>query len=109
MVIPNIEKENVLKYLSNKDIDKATGTDGIRPILLKLAVPHIAEHVTFICNHSINVSVFPNKRKEAKVTPLHKSGPSEEVNDYRPFAMLPVLSKVLEKHVHDFLSDILYT
>ena len=107
-VIFNIEKEKVLKYLSNIDISKATGTDGIGPRLLKLAAPHIAEHVTFICNHSINNSVFPNKWKEAKVTPLHKGGPSEEVNNYRPISILPVLSKVLEKHVHDCLSDFLH-
>ena len=106
--ISNIEKEKVLKYLSNIDISKATGTDGIGPRLLKLAAPHIAEHVTFICNHSINNSVFPNKWKEAKVTPLHKGGPSEEVNNYRPISILPVLSKVLEKHVHDCLSDFLH-
>ena len=53
----------------------------------------------------MNNSVFPNKWKEAKVTPLHKGGPSEEVNNYRPISILPVLSKVLEKHVHDCLSD----
>ena len=108
LTISNIEKEKVLKYLSNIDISKATGTDGIGPRLLKLAAPHIAEHVTFICNHSINNSVFPNKWKEAKVTPLHKGGPSEEVNNYRPISILPVLSKVLEKHVHDCLSDFLH-
>ena len=97
-----------MKYLSNIDISKATGTDGIGPRLLKLAAPHIAEHVTFICNHSMNVSVFPNKWKEAEVTPLHKGGPSEEVNNYRPISILPVLSKVLEKHVHECLSDFLH-
>ena len=97
-----------MKYLSNIDISKATGTNGIGPTLLKQAVPHIAEHVTFICNHSINVSIFPNKWKEAKVTPLHKCGPSEEVNNYQSISILPVLSKVLEKHVNDCLSDFLH-
>ena len=47
-------------------MSKATGTYGIGPTLFKLAAPHIAEHVTYICHHSINVSVFPNKLKEAK-------------------------------------------
>ena len=51
---------------------------------------------------------FPNKWKEAKVTLLNKCGPSEEVNNYRPISILPVLSKVLEKHVHDSLSDFLH-
>ena len=105
--IPQVLKENVLKFFSKMDINKATGTDMIGPRLLKLAAPYIADEVTFICNHSISNSVFPTKWKEAKVTPLHKSGPHEDVNNYRPISILPILSKVLEKHVHDSLSEFL--
>ena len=55
------------------------------------------------------MKILPNKWKKAKVTPLHKGGPSEEVlNNYRPISILPVLSKVLEKHVRDCLSDLLH-
>ena len=89
------------------DINKATGTDMIGPRLLKLAAPYIVGEITFICNHSINNSIFPTKWKEAKVTPLHKSGPHDDVNNYRPISILPILSKVLEKHVHDSLSEYL--
>ena len=105
--IPQVLKENVLKFFSKMDINKATGTDMIGPRLLKLAAPYIADEVTFICNHSISNSVFPTKWKEAKVTPLHKSGPHEDVNNYRLISILPILSKVLEKHVHDSLSEFL--
>ena len=107
--IPSIQKEKVLKFLSTIDINKATGSDMIGPRLLKVAAPYIADEVTFICNHSIINSVFPSKWKEAKVTPLFKNGPHEEVNNYRPISILPVLSKVLEKHVHESLSEFLHT
>ena len=80
----------------------------IGPRLLKVSAPYIADEVTFICNHSIINSVFPSKWREAKITPLHKNGPHEEVNNYRPISILPVLSKVLEKHVHESLSDFLH-
>ena len=103
-----MQKEKVLKFLSSIDINKATGTDLIGPHLLKLAAPYIAEEITFMCNHSITNSVFPNEWKEAKVTPLYKNGPHEEVNNYRPISILPILSKVLEKHVHESLSDFLH-
>ena len=79
----------------------------IGPRLLKYAAPYIADEITFICNQSIAKSVFPSKWKEAKVTLLFKSGPHEEVNNYRPISILPVLSKVLEKHVHESLYDYL--
>ena len=106
--IPPIQREKVLRFLSTMDISKATGADMIGPRLLKFAAPYIVDEVTYICNHSINNSVFPNKWKEAKVTPLYKNGSPEEVNNYRPISILPVMSKVLEKHVHDSLSEFLH-
>ena len=54
--IPSIDKEKVLKYLSNVDISKASGTDNIGPRLLKLAAPCITKGITFICNSSININ-----------------------------------------------------
>lgn len=106
--IKNVEKDKILKHLSTLDSSKATGTDNIGPRLLKLAAPYIANDITYICNHSINKSTFPSKWKEAKVSPLHKTGPHDDVNNYRPISILPVLSKVLEKHVHDCLSAYLH-
>ena len=35
------------------------------------------------------------------MTPLHKNGPKDDTDNYRPISVLPVLSKLLEKHVHD--------
>ena len=57
----------------------------------------------YICNKSISSSSFPTKWKEAKVSPLHKQGPSDNVNNYRPISILPILSKILERHVSDCL------
>ena len=41
------------------------------------------------------------------MTPLFKSGTKEDINDYRPISNLPVLSKILEKHIHDSLMKFL--
>ncbi|MEW8547257.1 MAG: reverse transcriptase family protein [Candidatus Thiodiazotropha sp.] len=106
--ISAIDKHKVLKYLSNIDVSKATGTDTIGPRLIKLAAPYIADDISFICNHSIKNSIFPNKWKEAKVSPLYKNGSHDDVNNYRPISILPILSKVLEKHVHECLSNFLH-
>ncbi|MEW8544961.1 MAG: reverse transcriptase family protein, partial [Candidatus Thiodiazotropha sp.] len=105
--IPCIEKDKVFKYLSNIDVNKATGMDNIGPRLIKLAAPIIAGDITFICNYSISNSSFPDKWKEAKVSPLHKNGPHDEINNYRPISILPILSKVLEQHVSDSLTSYL--
>lgn len=102
-LIPEINKEKVQKYLSGIDITKATGIDNIGPRLLKLSASYIADEITSICNKSFETSTFPKIWKEAKVTPLHKNGSCDEANNYRPISILPILSKLIEKHVHDSL------
>ena len=105
--IPEISRDKVFKFLSNIDTSKATGYDQIGPRLLKIAAPLIADSITYICNLSIQNSCFPDKWKVGKVTPLHKSGSKDDVNNFRPISVLPILSKILEKHVHDSLMDFL--
>ena len=90
--VPEISCEKVEKCLKN--------IDNIGPGLLKLAAPFISDSLTYICNQSIINSTFPDKWKEGKVRPLHKNGPKDDTNNYRPISVLPVLSKLLEKHVH---------
>ena len=101
--MPLTNSAKVLKYLKNLDVRKSTGTDEIGPRLLKFAAPFIAESLTFICNLSIRTGSFPEKWKEAKVKPLHKGGPTNDLNNFRPISILPVLSKLFEKHVHESL------
>ena len=46
---------------------------------------------------------FPTLWKLAKITPIHKKGPTENKGNYRPISVLCALSKILERHVHDSL------
>ena len=68
-----------------------------------------------IVNMSISSGKFPAIWKKALVKPLHKSGPTDLVNNYRPISILCVSSKLLEFHVHKCLyryicdKDILYS
>ena len=72
-----------------------------------MASPIIAESLTFICNLSIKTGSFPDKWKEAKVKPLHKGGPANGPSNFRPISVLPVFSKLFEKHVHESLMNLL--
>lgn len=105
--IPLISYEYVEKYLKHIDITKSTGSDNIGPRLLKLAAPLISDSLTYICNQSITTSTFPDKWKMGKVRPLFKNGQRDDTNNYRPISVLPVISKLLEKHVHDALMSFL--
>ena len=105
--MPLLTTDKVMEYLNSLDIRKSAGTDGIGPRLLRMVSPIIAESLALICNLSIEIGSFPDKWKEATVKPLHKGGPSNDPNNFRPISILPVLSKRFEKHVHESLMNFL--
>ena len=60
----------------------------------------IAPTVTFLVNLSLSTGSVPDEWKKARIVPLYKSGGQENMDNYRPISMLPVLSKILEKVVN---------
>ena len=93
-----------MKFLRSLDIKKATGLDEISARLLKSSADIIAESITSIINQSIDSKVFPVSWKRARVTPIFKSGSAHDVSNYRPISILPVMSKIMEKHVYNALT-----
>ncbi|KAL9976863.1 hypothetical protein ACROYT_G014201 [Oculina patagonica] len=75
-------------------------TNSVFLLIAKL-MPSIAK----LINLSLSSGTFPCRWKRARVTALHKAGDMDDVNNYRPISVLPVLSKIIERHVHDHLSD----
>ena len=83
--------------------NKASG-DGLSVRVLKKIAPVFANPLCKLLNLSVSTNSFPNQWKIAKVTPLHKGGARNDINNYRPISVLPILSKILEKHVASSLS-----
>ena len=63
-------------------------------------VDEILPAVTHIVNLSIQQAVFPSLYKVAKVIPLFKKGDPLLPKNYRPVAILCILSKVIERVVY---------
>jgi len=53
-----------------------------------------------LINESFIKGEFPDTLKFARVIPLHKGGSREDMSQYRPISILPLLSKILEKIVN---------
>ena len=70
--LPEMSRDFVLKQLRSMSSSKSTGLHGIGVNTLKLAAPAVADSSTYICNLSIKTKSFPEKWKEAKVTPILK-------------------------------------
>lgn len=79
----------------------AKGVDNITLDMILLTLPHTLPHITHIINTSLTSHVFPTAWKTAKVTPIPKTADPQHFRDLRPISLLPCLSKVLEKVVHE--------
>jgi len=95
----NVYSDEVYKsILSIKS--NSTGLDNINPKFLKMILLPILPHITHIFNSILTTSVFPKSWKRVKITPIPKSE-----NEYRPIAILSVLSKALEKIMSQQMAD----
>ena len=98
--------EEVNKLLKSLDTTKATGPDGISSTMLKISADEIAPSVTALFNLSIRCNRPPKEWKRSNVVPVPKKKTNAPTPaDFRPISLLPVLSKLLEKHFHLLISD----
>ena len=62
-----------------------------------------------IYNLSISPGVFSDACKVAKLKPIYKKGKKSDPSNYRPISLFPIMSKVIQRIVHDqtntFLSE----
>ena len=95
--LSSVHPDTVEQILSNLKNSRACGLDGIDTMSLKLAGQHIIPPITHIINLSIETHQFPHSWKKAKIIPLLKKEDPLDPKNYRPVAILTILSKVLEK------------
>lgn len=103
LVLSEITEAFVQKQIDSMPVGKATGIDGLSVKLLKLACPHVITTLTYILNLSIRSGQYPNAWKYASVIPIYKGGDKGCMNNYRPISILPIVSKILERAVHNDL------
>ena len=95
----SVKPEEVSKIISGLKNSKSAGTDFINTWVIKLVAREILPAVTHVVNLSISKSEFPVLWKLSKVVPLLKKGDPLTAKNYRPVALLPIFSKILEKVV----------
>ena len=108
MILPAIsthDTKTVMKALKNKN----SGVNEISVSVLKQNMDEIVQPITILFNQSVATGTFPSKLKNAKVTPIHKSGPNNIPKNYRPISKLSVFSKIFEllmkQHLMHYLEN----
>lgn len=102
-----VSKVFVKNFLKSMKRTKATGLDELPPGLLRDCHQHLIDPLHHIINMSLQTGTVPSAWKKAKVIPLFKSGDKNNTDNYRPISVLPALSKLLEKAVHNQVSQYL--
>ena len=93
------EINSIIKSLKNK----RTNLKSIPISILKTVSEIISPVISNIINKSIESCHFPDVLKIARVTPIYKSGDKDNINNYRPISVLPLLSKIFEKYAYNLL------
>ena len=94
-------EHTILTILKNTNVSKAAGLDNLSGPFLKDGAKVLAKPITDICHLSITSGKFPHSCKLAKLKPIYKNGSLTEASNYRSVSLLPLISKVIEKVIHD--------
>lgn len=70
---------------------------GLSTVVVKTVKELVVIPLTKLINQSIESAVFPDVLKHALVVPIYKKGDPNDMNNYRPISLLPVVSKIFEK------------
>ena len=79
----------------------APGSDNLSGKFLKDGATILAKPLSQICNLSIKYSTLPNDCKIAKLKPLFKRGSETDPKNYCPISLLPLISIIIEKIIHE--------
>lgn len=92
-----VEVMNAINSLNNT---KAVGYDNISTYIIKQISFHLADILCYLINLSFSRGIFPDKLKYSVLKPLYKKGNRNEIDNYRPIALISVFSKIFEKIMH---------
>ena len=79
------------------DARKAPGPDGFPGRVIKACADQLTEVFTKIFNLSLQLSVVPTCLKTATIVPVPKKSTVNCLNDYRPVALTPIITKCFER------------
>ena len=61
----------------------------------------VSKSLTIMINQMITTGIFSDAFKVSKVTPIFKKVDCSLMNNYRPISLLPTISKIFERVIHD--------
>ena len=98
---------DIEKILRSTNIRKVVSIDDLSGRFLKDGSRVLTKPISKLYNLSIKLGSFPDSCKIAKLKPLLKQGSKTNSSNYRPISLLPLISKIIEKLIHEQTSSFL--
>ena len=106
-LVPLSEMTMGFYYSSDEEFIRAisqlknnSSLNDIPTLVLKICKRNIATYLSKLFNMCIDQSLFPNIFKISRITPIYKKGSRSLIENYRPIAVLPNLSKLFDKLIY---------
>jgi len=98
---------DLLRIIRGLITKNSAGVDGLTNRMLKKEAYRFAVILKPLINEALTAGIFPSCLKTANVIPIFKKGDKTNLNNYRPIALLPVLSKVFEKVLNEQITQVI--
>jgi len=91
-----VEEDCVRDHLSNLNVHKSMGPNGMHPRVLRELADVIAEPLSIIFERSWRTGEVPEDWRKATVTPIFKKGRKEDAGNYRLVSFTSIPGKMME-------------
>lgn len=99
-----INPKKVCALLNKLDLNKSAGPDLIPAVFLRSCAKELSIPISILFERSLREGVMPSRWKSAFITPIHKKGAKNIIENYRPISKLCLIAKVFERLVFNELS-----
>ena len=97
--------DEVVNLLKKTKVHSASGPDGVSAWMLHTFADELAPSIASLFNLSLKGGKLPDEWKMANVVPIPKNSHIQDVRSYRPISLLSIISKTLERFVHQILME----
>lgn len=88
---------DIINIINKMDKNKSSSPDGIPIIFYKNTIQSIIKPLVLIFKSSISQMKYPETFKISHITPIHKAGNIDNVENYRPISIISTISKIFDK------------
>lgn len=104
-----VAHDDAISYLlSSIDTNKGSGFDRIPPTFIRNCANNLVEPLKLIYAQSLATNKYPKLWKIGQITPIHKSGNKNDMNNYRGVNVLSNFAKIFEQLIYNQLKFIIF-